>query len=70
MTLGQFSVSACANQSTGFTVNGLSNPNGLFQAINGLKRLLNYSKRLHQLQHGALFHLQVENLDAFVNCQN
>ena len=39
MTLGQFSVSACANQPTGFCVNGSSTPNGLLQTINGLKRL-------------------------------
>ena len=31
-----FSVSACANQVTGFSVNGSSTPNGLFQVINGL----------------------------------
>ena len=36
MTPGQFSVSACANQETGFPVNGSSTPNGLFQTINGL----------------------------------
>ena len=70
MTLGQFWVSACANQSTGFTVIGLSNPNGLFQAINGLKRLTGYSKRLHQLHHGVLFHLQMENFNVFINYQN
>ena len=35
MTLGQFSVSACANQATGFSVNGWLTPNGLFQTING-----------------------------------
>ena len=39
MTLGQFSVSACANQPTGFCVNKSSTPNGLLQTINGLKRL-------------------------------
>ena len=36
MTLEQFSVSACANQATGFSVNGSLAPNGLFQMINGL----------------------------------
>ena len=36
LTLGQFSVSACVNQATGFSVNGSSTPNGLFQTINGL----------------------------------
>ena len=32
----EFSVSACANQATGFSMNGLSTPNRLFQTINGL----------------------------------
>ena len=41
------SVSACANESPGFSVSGASTPNGLFQTINGLKRLVSYSKRLH-----------------------
>ena len=36
MTLGQFSVSACANQSTGLSVNESSTPSGLFQTINEL----------------------------------
>ena len=36
-TLGQFSVSACANQLPGFSVSEISTPNGLFQRINGLK---------------------------------
>ena len=36
MALGQFSVSACANQATGFSVNGSLTTNGLFQTINGL----------------------------------
>ena len=36
MTPGEFSVSACANQETGFPVNGSLTPNGLFQTINGL----------------------------------
>ena len=33
-TLGQFSVSAWANQAPGFSVSGASTPNGLFQTIN------------------------------------
>ena len=41
------SVSACANESPGFSVSGASTPNGLFQTINGLKKLVSYSKRLH-----------------------
>ena len=41
------SVSACQNESPGFSVSGASTPNGLFQTINGLKRLVSYSKRLH-----------------------
>ena len=41
------SVSACANEPPGFSVSGSSTPNGLFQTINGLKRLVSYSKRLH-----------------------
>ena len=49
LTLVQFSVSACANKPTGFSVNGSPIPNGLFQTINGLKQLIGYSKSLHQL---------------------
>ena len=41
------SVSACANEPPGFSVSGASTPNGLFQTINGLKRLVSYSKRLY-----------------------
>ena len=41
------SVSACANESPGFSVSEASTPNGLFQIINGLKRLVSYSKRFH-----------------------
>ena len=41
------SVSACANQPPGFSVSRTSTPDGLFQKINGLKRLASYSKRLH-----------------------
>ena len=67
LTLGQFSVSACANQPTGFSVNGSSTPDGLFQTINALKQLMDYSKRLHQLSYGVLFHLKIENLELFVN---
>ena len=36
------SVSACANQPSCFSVSGISTPNGLFQTINGLKRLMSY----------------------------
>ena len=36
MILVQFSVSACANQATGFSMNGSSTPNSLLQTINGL----------------------------------
>ena len=34
--INMFSVSACANQATGFSVNGSLTPNELFQVINGL----------------------------------
>ena len=40
------SVCACANQPPGFSVNGASTLNRLFQTINGLKRLMRHSKRL------------------------
>ena len=60
MTPGQFSVPACANQATGFSVNGLSTPNEIFQTINGLKRLTGYSKLSHQLKYGVLFHLKLK----------
>ena len=66
-TLGQFPVPACANQPPGFSVSGTSTPNGLFQTINGLKILLGYTKRTHQLKHGVLFRLKVESLELFVN---
>ena len=46
-TLGQFSVSAGANQAPGFSVHRASTPNGLFQTIIKLKRLMAYSKWLH-----------------------
>ena len=36
--MGQFSIPACANQPPGFSVRGMSTPDGLFQTINGLKR--------------------------------
>ena len=39
-TLGQFSVSACANQTHGFSVSGTLTPNRIFQII----RLVGYSK--------------------------
>ena len=45
-----------ANQPPGFSTNGTSSSNGLFQITNGLKRLAGYSKRLHKLLHGALFY--------------
>ena len=41
------SISACTNESPGFSVSGASTPNGLFQIINELKRLVSYSKRFH-----------------------
>ena len=41
------SVSAGANEAAGFSVSGSSTPNGLFQTINGLKKIVSYSKRLH-----------------------
>ena len=46
---------------------GTSTPNGLFQVIHGLKMLMGRTKRLHQLKHGVLFHLKIENLEPFVN---
>ena len=61
----QISVPACANQPTSFSVNGSSTPNGLLQTISGLKQLMGYSKRFHQL-YGVLFH-KIENLELFVN---
>ena len=39
--------SACANESPDFSVSGAATPNGLFQKLSGLKRLVSYSKRLH-----------------------
>ena len=59
-SLGQFSVPACANQPPGFSVRGTSTPNGLFQTI---KILMGYTKRLHQLKHGILFHLNSKILN-------
>ena len=41
------SVSAYGNQPPGFSVSETSTPDGLFQTINGLKRLVSYSKQLH-----------------------
>ena len=52
------SVSACTNELPGFSVSGAATPNGLFQKINGLKRLMSYSKRLHW------------RFELFVNCQS
>ena len=63
-TVGQFSVPDWANQSLGFFVRGTSTPIGLFQTI---KILMSYTKRLHRLKHGVLFHLKLENLELFVN---
>ena len=46
--LWRSSVSAFANyQPPGFSVSGTSTPDGLFQTINAIKRLVSYSKRLH-----------------------
>ena len=47
ISLWDSSVSACANESPGFSVSGASTPNELFQIINELKRLVSYSKRFH-----------------------
>ena len=47
ISLGDSSVSACENKSPGISGNGTSTLNGLFQTINGSKRLVSYSKRLH-----------------------
>ena len=65
--MGQFSVSASANQAAGFPVNGSSTPNRLFQTINRLRRLMGYPKRFHQPENGVLFHLKIANLELFVN---
>ena len=62
--MGQFSVHACANQPLGFSERGTSTPNVLFQTI---EILMGYTKRLHQLKHGVLFHLKFENFELFVN---
>ena len=45
--MGQLSVSDYANQPPGFFVSGKLTPNGLFQTMNELKRLVSYSKQLH-----------------------
>ena len=42
MKVGITKVSACANQATGFSVNGRLTLNGLFQTINQLKQLMGY----------------------------
>ena len=65
--LGKFYVPVCANQPPGFSVRENSTPNGLFQTINGVKILMGYTKRIHQLKHGVLFHLNIENLELLVN---
>ena len=46
-TLGQLLIAACANQPPGLSVSETSSPNWFFQAINELKRLMDYPKRLH-----------------------
>ena len=57
--LGQFSVFACGNQAIGFSVNGSSTSNGLFQTINGLLETAPSTI--------TSFHLKIENLELFVN---
>ena len=47
LKISRSSVSACANQSPGFSLSGTLIPNELFQTIMELKRLVSYSKRLH-----------------------
>ena len=47
LTLGKFSASACANQPTNFSASKILTQEGIFQTINGLKRLMGYSKPLH-----------------------
>ena len=54
MKVGITKVSACANQATGFSLNGRSTLNGLFQTINQLKQLMGYSKQLHQLHRSTV----------------
>ena len=61
-TLGQCSVPAWGNQPPGFSIRGTSTLNGLFQTI---KILMSYTKRLHQLKHGVLFHLKLKSLELF-----
>ena len=61
----QFSVSACANQGTGFSANGSLTLNGLFQKINRLKGLIVYSKSINSIFQ--LLLLKIENLNLFVN---
>ena len=55
-----------ANQRSGFSMRGTSTPNG-FIPKSGLKLLMGYTKGLHQLKHGALFHLKIKNLELSVN---
>ena len=46
------SVSAYANESPGFSLNGVSTLNGLFQTTNRLKRLVSYSDgSINNLEH-------------------
>ena len=47
MSLWGSVVPARANAPPGFSVSRAVTPNGLFQRINGLKRFVSYSKRLH-----------------------
>ena len=55
ISLWDSSVSACAIQPPDFSVSGTMTPNGLFQTVNGSKRLVNYSNQFHN------------NLELFVN---
>ena len=61
LTLVQFLVSACANQPTGFSVNGSSTPNGLFQTINGLL------ETAPSTITWCIVPLKIENPEVFVN---
>ena len=46
-SLWDSSVSACANQPPCFSVSRTGTPDVFFQTIDGLKRSVSYSKRLH-----------------------
>ena len=52
-------VSASANYAAGFSANGSSTPNRLFQIINGLLETVPWTI--------TQFHLKIENLELFVN---